>query len=51
MFKNIQSKIILIILICGLLVIGGIGVRNIMLLNDLANNSAELARKCRRSKN
>lgn len=42
MFKNIQSKILLIILICGLLVIGGVGVRNIMLLNDLANNSAEL---------
>ena len=40
-----------IVAIFGLLVIGGIGVRNIMLLNDLANNSAELARKSRRSKN
>ncbi|MBR0490843.1 MAG: hypothetical protein IJJ82_02210 [Clostridia bacterium] len=45
MFKNIQSKIILIMLLCGLIIITGIGVRNIMLLNDLANNSAELTRK------
>ena len=45
MFKNIQSKIILIMLLCGLAVIGGVGARNIMLLNDLANNSAELTSK------
>ena len=45
MFKNIQSKIILVMLLCGLIIIGGIGVRNIMLLNDLANNSAELTQK------
>ena len=45
MFKNIQSKIILVMLLCGLIVIGGIGARNIILLNDLANNSAELTRK------
>lgn len=45
MFKNIQSKIILVMLLCGLIIIAGVGVRNIMLLNDLANNSAELTAK------
>ncbi len=45
MFKNIQSKIILVMLLCGLILIAGVGVRNIMLLNDLANNSAELTAK------
>ena len=51
MFKNIQSKIILIILICGLLVIGGIGVRNIILLNNLANNADELSVKVQEVQN
>ena len=45
MFKNIQSKIIVVMLLCGLIVIGAIGIRNIILLNDLANNSAELTQK------
>lgn len=45
MFKNIQSKIILVMLLCGLILIAGVGVRNIMLFNDLANNSAELTAK------
>ena len=45
MFKNIQSKIILVMLLCGLILIAGVGVRNIVLLNDLANNSAELTAK------
>ena len=35
MFKNIQSKIILIILIAGILVISGMGVENIITLNRL----------------
>ena len=45
MFKNIQSKIVSIVLISGLIIIGGIGIRNIMLLNNLSNNSAELTAK------
>lgn len=35
MFKNIQSKIILIILISGLIIIGLVGVRCIILINNL----------------
>ncbi|MBR0350476.1 MAG: PAS domain-containing protein, partial [Clostridia bacterium] len=35
MFKNIQSKIILIILICGLLIVGGIGIHSFIILNNL----------------
>lgn len=40
MFKNIQFKIVLIILISGLIIIGAIGVRNLLLLNDLNNQVA-----------
>lgn len=35
MFKNIQSKIILIILICGLIIVAGIGVNSFITLNNL----------------
>ena len=35
MFKNIQSKIILIILISGLIIIGLVGIRSIILINNL----------------
>ena len=35
MFRNIQSKIILIILISGLIIISALGVRNIVVLNEL----------------
>ena len=42
MFKNIQSKIILIILISGLIIIGVIGVRNLLLLNNLNNQVATI---------
>ena len=36
MLKNIQSKIILIVLLLGLAIIGIIGIRDIIVLNDLA---------------
>ncbi len=42
MFKNIQSKIILIILISGIVVISGLGIRNILILNDLNNSLNEI---------
>ena len=35
MFRNIQSKIILIILISGLIIISALGIRNIAVLNEL----------------
>ncbi|MBP3801159.1 MAG: PAS domain-containing protein [Clostridia bacterium] len=45
MFKSVQSKTILIVLIIGLLIICGIGIFNINLINDLnnqiSNNSVE----------
>ncbi len=45
MFKSVQSKTILIVLIIGLLIICGIGIFNINLINDLnnqiSNNSLE----------
>ena len=37
MFKNIQSKIILIILITGIIIIGFLGVRSVFFLNNIEN--------------
>ena len=47
MFKNIQSKIIIIVLICGILIVGGIGLHNFITLNNLndqisSTNNTEL---------
>ena len=37
MFKNTQSKIILVLLICGLIIVGTIGVTSFITLNNLSN--------------
>lgn len=45
MFKNIQSKIILILLLCGLLIILGVGITNINIIaninNQISSNNLE----------